>query len=270
MKAIITAAGLGTRMLPSTKEQPKEMLPVYSDGYFKPVVQIIFEQLFDAGVREYCIVTGKGKQTIEKHFVQDYTFVSELLKQKKPTEMLSSFYRKLDVSDIYWRYQPEPRGFGDAVLQCKTFAGREPFLVHAGDTFLISTSHIRQLLDFYESEKADAMFLVFETDNPQMYGIVEGTERANGTIIDVNRVVEKPQTFLSNLAIFPAYIFKPEIFDAIGSIPSGKGEIQLTDAIQKLIDKEYSVKAINLRQPRIDVGTPELYCEAINLSYKYL
>lgn len=266
MKAIITAAGLGTRMLPATKEQPKEMLPVYSDGYFKPVVQIIFEQLFDAGVREYCIVTGKGKQTIEKHFVQDYQFVSELLKLKKSTGMLSDFYRKLDVSDIYWKYQSEPKGFGDAVLQCKTFAGRSPFLVHAGDTFLMSASHVRQLMDFYESEKADAMFLVFETDNPQMYGIVEGTERANGTIIDVNRVVEKPQIFISNLAIFPAYIFKPEIFDAIDSVPVVNGEIQLTDAIQKLIDEKYCVKAINLKQPRIDIGTPELYRESINLS----
>jgi len=244
-KVVIPAAGLGTRLFPATKEQPKEMLPIFSmssngDMSVKPVVQMVFEQLHDAGLREFCYIVGRGKRSIEDHFMPDVNCVRTLVGMGKNEQAsdLEGFYEKLRTSTIMWVNQPEPKGFGNAVLMAQPFVQNEDCLVHAGDSFIISKKmdYIRKLLDVYERFSADAAFIVLEIENPRQYGIVEGDEVESG-VIKVKAVSEKPEKPATNLAIMAMYVFKPVIFKALGVIESGKdGEIQLTDAIQKLVD----------------------------------
>jgi UTP--glucose-1-phosphate uridylyltransferase len=279
-KVVITAAGLGTRLLSATKEMPKEMLPLFSvarngDLSLKPVLQLIFEQLYEVGFREFCFVVGRGKRSIEDHFTPDYGYV-ELLRRRGKEELaaeLEDFYNKVESSVIAWVNQPEPRGFGDAVLRAEPFVDGEPFVVHAGDTYIISQggSHIKRLLQVHEARKPSAVLTLREVpDLRKLYGCAEVD--AQGSVMRVRRVVEKPERPPSNLAIMPLYVFEPEVFDALRKTgPGVGGEVQLTDAIQKLIDSQRPVEAIKLREDevRLDVGTPETYWEALAISYDY-
>ncbi len=278
-KVIIPAAGLGTRLFPATKEQPKEMLPIFSktvlgDMAVKPVVQVVFEQLYDAGLREFCYVVGRGKRGIEDHFTPDLNCIRTLESMGKNGQAsdLEDFYEKLETSTTMWVNQPEPKGFGDAVLMAQPFVQNESCVVHAGDSCIISKNmdYLKKLLEAFERFKADAAFLVLEIENPKQYGIVEGDELEPG-IIKVKSVVEKPEKPKTHWAIMAMYVFRPVIFKALESIKPGKnGEIQLTDAIQKLIDdgsKVYSVK-LGKDYQHLDIGSPERYWEALELSYK--
>ena len=222
-KVIIPAAGLGTRLFPVTKEQPKEMLPIFTkivngDMAVKPVVQMVFEQLYDAGLREFCFIVGRGKRGIEDHFTPDAQCVSTLEGMGKNGQAsdLEVFYEKLETSTIMWVNQPEPKGFGNAVLMAQPFVQNESCLVHAGDSFLISKNmdYTKKLLDAYERFNADAAFLVLEIEHPKQYGIVEGDEVEPG-IIKVKSVVEKPEKPKTNLAIMAMYVFHPIIFKAL-------------------------------------------------------
>ncbi len=279
-KAVIPAAGLGTRLLSVTKEQPKEMLPIFakdSNGNLslKPLLQMVFEQLYDIGFREFCFIVGRGKRAIEDHFTQDYEYVA-MLRAKGKAELaddLESFYNKLEDSTIIWINQPHPKGFGDAVLRAEPFIGDEEFLVHAGDTYIFSptNSHVARLLKVYGECKADAAFIVQEVEDPRQYGIVKGKQIEDG-VYEVEVVIEKPERPVSKLAIMPIYIFHPVIFKALERLPPGKGgEIQLTDGIQKLIDWGLKVYAIELHPEdvRLDIGNPESYWEALETSYRY-
>ena len=278
-KVVIPAAGLGTRLFPATKEQPKEMLPIFSvtaNGSIsvKPVVQMVFEQVYDAGLREFCFVVGRGKRGIEDHFTPDPNCIRTLEGMGKNGQAtdLEDFYEKLETSNIMWVNQPEPKGFGNAVLMAKPFVQNEHCLVHAGDSFIISKNmdYIKKLLAAYERFKADAAFIVLEIENPRQYGIIEGDEVDTG-IFKVKAAVEKPAKPATNLAIMAMYIFHPVIFKALETIqPGNKGEIQLTDAIQKLVDWGLSVYAVKLDNSyaHLDIGSPERYWEALNLSYK--
>ena len=279
-KVVITAAGLGTRLLSATKEMPKEMLPLFSTGSnsdlsLKPVLQLIFEQLYEVGFREFCFIVGRGKRSIEDQFTPDYSYV-ELLNRRGKKNLaieLEEFYNRVKSSVIAWINQPEPKGFGDAVLKAESFVGGDSFLVHAGDTYVISqgNSHIRRLMHVHEAHGPSATLTLKEVFDPKkLYGCAE--VNADGSALRVVHVVEKPERPPSNLAIMPIYIFKPEIFEAIrATCPSVGGEIQLTDAIQKLIDAQKPVEAIKLREDevRLDVGTPETYWEALATSYKH-
>jgi len=281
-KAIITAAGLGTRLLSATKEMPKEMLPLFSvnsngELTVKPVLQLIFEQLYDKGFRKFCFIVGRGKRSVEDHFTSDYAFI-ELLSKKNKTEKareLKDFYRKIESSTVIWINQPEPKGFGDAVLRAEAFAGNEPVLVHAGDTYIISKDNLflDRMLEVFSKNKPAALLLLKEIHVRRQlkhYGVAEAVDR--GDFLIINRVVEKPEKPPSNLAIMPIYIFNPVIFEALREInPSIGGELQLTDAIQKLIERGLNVQAIKLHEDelRLDVGTPETYWEALKYSYKY-
>jgi len=279
--AVIPAAGLGTRLLSATKEQPKEMLPLFAKTEertlcLKPIIQMIFEQLFDFSIREFYFVVGREKRALEDHFTPEPSYVADLDARGKNTQAmhLERFYERINESTIVWVNQPEPRGFGDAVLQVQRLVGDEPFLVHAGDTLIVSTdgpSVTRRLSDAHTRSQADVTLAIQEVEDPRQYGVAEVVERPN-TTIDVKRVVEKPDPPPSNLAIVPLYIFNPKIFQALRSIAPGKGgELQLTDAIQALIDTKHSVKAIKLKQSdvRLDIGTPENYWQAIELSYRH-
>ena len=279
-KAVITTAGEGTRMLPVTKEQPKEMLPLFDrsvDGgvCVKPLLQIVFEQLYAFGIRSFCFITGRGKRGIEEHFTQDYAYLQSLRERGKTelAEELGSFYQMLDESNIFWKYQPKPTGFGDAVLISEPFVQDEPFLVCAGDTYIQSSENsiFKRLTSILDGRDAEVAFLTFEVEEPKMYGVLEGEEIEEG-VYAVKRVVEKPEKPPSNLSILPVYVFKPIIFRALEKISYGKGnEKQLTDGIQKLIDWGFRVLAVKLNQndKRLDIGNPEFYAEALYLSEKW-
>lgn len=278
-KVIIPAAGLGTRLFPATKEQPKEMLPIFAmstngNMLVKPVVQLVFEQLHDAGMREFCFIVGRGKRGIEDHFTPDNNCIKNLSDMGKNGQAidLEEFYKKLNTSTSMWVNQPETKGFGNAVLMAQPFVQNESCLVHAGDSAIISKNmdYIKKLITAFERFNADAAFLVLEIENPKQYGIVEGEEVEPG-IIKVKAVTEKPEKPKTNLAIMAMYVFHPIIFKALESTKPGKNEeIQLTDAIQKLVDWGLKVYAIKLDKNyrHMDIGSPERYWEALELSYQ--
>jgi UTP--glucose-1-phosphate uridylyltransferase len=279
-KVVVPTAGLGTRLFPATKEQPKEMLPIFSrltnsNVGVKPLLQLVFEQLYDTGFREFCFVVGRGKRSIEDHFTPDHNSVVMLKNNRKGDQAsdLNGFYTKLKTSTIIWVNQPEPKGFGDAVSMAHPFVQNEHCLVHAGDTYIVSENarHLRLLINVYERFNADAAFLVQEIEDPRQYGIIEAKE-IEKRVYRVKAAVEKPEKPTTNLAIMPIYIFHPVVFKALEKTIPGKGEeIQLTDAIQKLIEWGLNVCAVKLSpdEVRLDIGSPETYWEALNLSYKH-
>lgn len=279
-KVVIPAAGLGTRLFPATKEQPKEMLPIFSNTgngnmSVKPVVQAIFENVYNAGLREFCYIVGRGKRGIEDHFTPDANCIKTLEgtgKNGLATD-LEEFYEKLKTSNVMWVNQPEAKGFGNAVLLAQPFVQNEPCLVHAGDSFIISKDmdYLKKLIKIYEKFNADATFLVLEIENPRQYGIIEGDEVESG-VFKVKKVVEKPEKPATNLAIMAMYIFHPVIFKALNEIEPGVGgEIQLTDAIQKIIDWGLNVYAVKLDKnyAHLDIGSPERYWEALCQSHRF-
>jgi len=279
-KAVIPVAGLGTRLLPATKEQPKEMLPVFAGGAngqecVKPLLQLVFEQLYSSGLREFCFVIGRGKRAIEDHFTPEHGY-AEWLKSKgknATAKDLENFYRQIEESTIIWVNQPEPKGFGDAVLKARSFTGNEKFIVHAGDTYIISrrNAYLSRLTNVDQKLDADATFIVQEVEDTKQYGVIEFDETGEREL-KVKRAVEKPEKPPSKFAIMPIYAFRPIIFRALERTSPGKdGEIQLTDAIQMLIDWGLKVYAIELKpeEIRLDIGTPDTYWDALRLSYQY-
>jgi len=280
-KAVITAAGLGTRLLPFTKEFPKEMLPLFapfSGGLgLKPVIQIIFESLWAAGFRDFCVVVGRGKRVIEDYFTPDFNFTSQLRAKGLGwrASPLEDFYRMVLESRILFVNQPEPRGFGDAVLYAEPFVGSEAFLLHAGDDVVLSDdqSHLRRLVDTFTALGADAAMLVEEVEDPRDYGVVVGEpiEGFEG-VLRVVDIVEKPERPPSRLAVVAIYVFKPVVFSYIRRVAGGgAGEVQLTDAVRLMVLDGLKVYAVKLRscERRLDVGTPEKYWRALVESYEY-
>jgi UTP--glucose-1-phosphate uridylyltransferase len=280
LKAVIPAAGTGTRLLPTTKEQPKELLPVFSrsaDGkpLVKPILQLIFEQLYECGIREFYFIGGRKKRTIEDHFSVDYSFIDVLNREGRSfyADELSNFYDKIASSHISWINQPMPRGFGHAVLLAKSLVGDDPFLVHAGDTLISSKTGylVNDLIMAHKTFDSLATFLVCPVKDPSRYGVITGRDSHSG-ILYVESMVEKPSGPKSNLAIMPVYIFDRSIFGALEKTGPGKNnEIQLTDGIAKLLEintnKVIAVKMENT-DSFIDVGNPESYWEALNFTYK--
>ena len=278
-KAVIPAAGLGTRLLPITKELPKEMLPLFSnsgrEGFcVKPMLQLIFEQLYYAGFREFCFIVGRGKRAIEDHFTPDWDFVDYLEENKKSDLMhqLEVFYRMINDSTIIFINQPKPKGFGDAVLKARAFTDNENFLVHAGDNLILSNSHnpVEKLINIFDELNADAVFFVERRENSSMYGVIEGVQISKD-IYKVKRIVEKPKVPPSNIATIAVYVFRPTIYRQIESVNLGEGnELQLTDAIQELIIQGGNVYALELKkEKRLDIGTSKNYWNALKTTYKF-
>lgn len=264
MKCVITCAGKGTRLLPFTKELPKEMAPVFinenSDLTLKPLLQLIFENMYSLGLREFCFVTGKTKRSIQNHFFPE----------SNPSPNLSNFFQMITDSKLFWIDQLSPKGFGDAVYSSSPFVAEDKVIVHAGDVAFLP-HHLSALKDLISMEDTDidAAFLVREVKDPERHGII--TTNSKGDVLTVNKVVEKPSSPESNLGIFPIYLFKNDIFDALNlTTPGYGGEIQLTDAIQQLISQGKNVVAIKISSEYVlDVGTPESYKDAIDLSYSF-
>lgn len=277
-KAVIPAAGLGTRLLPATKQQPKEMLPIFDAGdgsgqYLKPFIQIVFERLYEAGVREFCFIIGRGKRSIEDHFIVDNTLLRYLRgHQAQAGKELNRFYRRIENSNISFVNQAEPRGFGDAIRLAKRFTDKDDFLVHAGDDLIISRDggYLRRLMETSEKYDADALLCVERVRDPRRYGVIEG-ERVCRNVYQVTGIEEKPRHPRSNLAIIAVYVFNERIYNCLDSVRVPPGhELQLTSGIQRMIEEEGIVYAMQIRKDerRIDIGTPESYWMALNSSKK--
>lgn len=279
-KAIIPAAGLGTRLLTATKEIPKEMLPIFDKGIngntvLKPLLQIVLEQLYEIGFREFCFIVGRGKRAIKDHFTPDARFI-RLLKSKNRNHLvneLESFYNKINSSKIAMVNQPEPRGFGDAVSKGEVFTSNEPFLLHAGDDVVLSSrnSHINSLIKVFERKNADAALLVERVKDPSRYGVITGV-RIESRLYEVVDIVEKPRTWLSNLATIAIYVLNNRIYEAIRTTKVDEnGEVQLTNAIKQLILAGGQVYAVELstEEKRIDIGTVKSYWAALRETILY-
>ena len=268
-KIVITAAGLGTRLLPITKEIPKEMMPVFLHGkngelVVKPLIQTIFEQFFHQGLREYCIIMGRQKRIIQDHFTIDEEFLKNFEKKNKYRQDLKKNYLMINKSKISWVDQPEPKGFGDAVKRAESFVSGDDFLVSAGDTLLPKGDKIiKKLLNEKLTGKNDATLILKEVSDPRRFGVAVIDHRKNKTIVE--NVEEKPKNPKSNLSIVALYRFRPSIFDALKEITDNRKEIQLTDGIQKLIERGGKINAIimNKNDAVIDIGTAESYLENI-------
>lgn len=278
-KAVIPAAGLGTRLLPATKEQPKEMLPVFARApsgqtCLKPILQLVFEQLYDLGLRDFCIVIGRGKRAIEDHFTQDYSYAAyaRTTGRLAAAEDLEAFYRRLDDSVISWVGQPEPKGFGDAVVRARRAVGDSDFVVHAGDAYVISreNAYFRRLTTIFAQTRPSAVLLIHELADPRQKGVAEVRSLGQYSY-EVLSVVEKPKEPKTKLGIEPIYIFRPQFFQALEKTRPGKdNELQVTDAIQLMISEGDKVRATTLLEGevRLDVGDAESYWEALSTSYR--
>ena len=276
IKIVITAAGKGTRLLPFTKEMPKEMMPIFSQTFTKnkvilPLLQYIYEQLYSMNFRDFCFVVGREKRSIEDHFTPHETYLKELTIDYK--KLITKFYQKLDNSHLIWINQNKPLGFGDAVKRAESYVGKEDFIVHAGDvTILSQLQHpiLRLIKTAEKNPDAKAILLCKKIIDSKKYG-VPTVEKISKDLFSVKEVIEKPDKPKSNFGILPLYYFRSDIFSSLKKIKKGKGnEFQLTDAIQNLIKEKQQVLAITLNknEEEIDVGTVESYKNSQDITFK--
>ncbi len=251
-KAIIPAAGLGTRFLPATKAQPKEMLPIVD----KPTIQFIVEEAIASGIEDIMIVTGRGKRAIEDHFDKSYE-LEDILKRKGENDLLHLVQDISNLVNIHYIRQKEPKGLGHAIYCAKSFIGDEPFAVMLGDDIVdAQVPCMKQLIDVFEKYNATVLGVQHvPEEDVSKYGIVSCT-RIDERVYSVNDMVEKPdrESAPSNIAILGRYIITPEIFKLLENAEPGKGgEIQLTDALKKLLETQ-KVYAYDFIGKRYDVG----------------
>lgn len=262
--ALIPVAGLGTRLLPATKSQPKEMLPVGR----KPIVQYVVEELVANGAQQILFVTGRSKTSIENHFDSDPE-LHRILAASNKEELLNEI---LDLqANFFYTRQRTQKGLGDAILCGENFAGEQPFIVALGDSILglhAQSRTVSRMVDLFESRRASCVVAVEEVSPEQTthYGIVAPAEGSGGSFRVLN-LVEKPKSedAPSNLAIAGRYVFSPIIFDMLHRVqPDRRGEIQLTDAIQLLCEEGKRVLALKLPagERRYDIGNFPSYFES--------
>ncbi|OGO77168.1 MAG: UTP--glucose-1-phosphate uridylyltransferase [Clostridiales bacterium GWB2_37_7] len=250
-KAIIPAAGLGTRFLPATKAQPKEMLPIVD----KPAIQYIIEEAVESGIEEILIITGRNKSSIEDHFDLSFEIDTEL--RKKKYDLLQLLDKISNLAQIYYTRQKEPKGLGHALLCAKAFVGEEPFAVMLGDDIVDScVPCLKQLIDIYNKVQSSIVG-VQEVPRSELnkYGVVSGRKLEKGLYM-IEDLIEKPEIDKapSNIAILGRYIITPKIFDLLeNTVPGINGEIQLTDALKKLLEFE-PIYAYIFAGKRYDIG----------------
>lgn len=260
-KAVIPAAGLGTRFLPATKAIPKEMIPIVDI----PTIQFIVEEAIASGIEEILIITGRSKRAIEDHF--DHSVELEIeLEKKHQEDLLEAVHKVSNMVDIHFIRQKEPRGLGHAIYCAKTFVGNEPFAVLLGDDVVYNPTKpcLKQMIECFDAHKSS--ILGVQTVRPEdvsKYGIVDGVKVAD-RLYCVKDLVEKPSAdeAPSNVAILGRYIITPSIFDILAETKPGKGnEIQLTDALRVLAQRE-AMLAYDFEGRRYDVGNKQGYLEA--------
>jgi len=254
-KAVIPAAGFGTRFLPATKCQPKEMLPIVDT----PVIQYVVEEAVASGITDILMVIGKGKRSIEEHFDRSFQLESQLERQGKVQE-LAAIRRISEMAEIHFVWQKEMKGLGDAVLCARHHVGREPFAVLLGDTVIgAHKPATQQLIEVYDHYRGSVVVLEeVALDRVSRYGVLKG--RAMGDeLYQVEDFVEKPsaEQAPSNLVFAGRYVFTPEIFDYLETTGPGKGgEIQLTDAMRAMV-KDQAMYGKRLQGRRYDIGNKE-------------
>jgi len=260
-KAVIPAAGMGTRFLPATKAQPKEMLPIIDT----PTIQYVVQEAVDSGIEDILIITGKGKRALEDHF--DRNFELEVLLEKKNEIFYYNEIRRIaDMANIHFIRQKELNGLGDAISYAADHIGNEPFAVLLGDTIVDSVIPVtQQLIDIYEQFR-QSVIAVEEVpeDKVNRYGIVGG-KKISDRILEVDQLIEKPsvEETPSNLAIAGRYILTPEIFKAIKqTFPGKNNEIQLTDALRILLDRE-NIYSYTIEGKRYDIGNKLDYLKTV-------
>jgi len=251
-KAIIPAAGLGTRFLPATKAMPKEMLPIVD----KPTIQYIVEEAIESGIEDIIIVTGKGKRAIEDHFDNSFELEQNLLKKGK-LELLNEVQKSSKMVDIHYIRQKEAKGLGHAIWCARKFIGNEPFAVLLGDDIVQAEKPcLKQMIEQYDRYNSSIIGVQrVPFDEVSRYGIVDGNE-IHDRLFSVHNLVEKPNKDAapSNIAIMGRYILNPKIFEILDNQqPGAGGEIQLTDAIANLNWTE-AVYAYDFEGVRYDVG----------------
>lgn len=278
--AVITTGGLGTRLLTYTKSNPKTMLPLYeksrdkSEGpLVRPLLEIIFENLYDIGFRKFCIIVGtKTQESIFRQMMPDPAYISLLQKRNVAVDRrfirtLSRLYSKMEKCKIKWILQSTPMGFGHALLSASKFVGKDDFLLHAGDTYFPKADFIPKMIKRFQSDDISAVLLLQRMKSLKGYGVAQMRKSSGQSV--VFHVQEKPKKPLSNLAILPVYLFRSEIFDALRITPKGyNNELQVTDAIKTLIDWNKKVSAELYAKRWFDIGSPENYYKALKYSYK--
>lgn len=257
-KAVIPAAGLGTRFLPATKAMPKEMLPIVDI----PTIQYIIEEAVASGIEEILVITNSNKHCMENHFDRNYE-LEERLKEAGKFEQEKMIREISDLANIYYVRQKEPKGLGHAILCAKSFIGNDPFAILLGDDVVINKGGepaLKQLITAYEEKGASVVGVqTVPMDDVDKYGIVEpafGYKNVNNRRVKLSGMIEKPskEEAPSQLAVLGRYVLTPEIFDLLESQQAGKGgEIQLTDAIVRLMELQ-AVYAYDFEGIRYDVG----------------
>ncbi len=254
-KAVIPAAGFGTRFLPATKSQPKEMLPIVDT----PVIQYVVEEAVQAGITDLLMIIGKGKRSIEEHFDRSFQLERQLESQDKTAE-LEAMRRISDLADIHFVWQKEMRGLGDAVYCARHHINNEPFVILLGDTVMDAAKPAAlQLVELYERFQAPVILLEeVEPKKVSLYGIIDGEEVEPG-VYRIKDLVEKPkpEKAPSRLAIASRYLLTPDIMNYIGNVPPGRnGEIDLTEPLRSLV-KTRPVYGLKLQGRRCDIGNKE-------------
>jgi len=252
-KAVIPAAGFGTRFLPATKAQPKEMLPIIDT----PTIQHVVQEAVDSGIDDILIISGKGKRAIEDHFDRNFELETSLKNNKKKQNLYNEVQRISDMANIHFIRQKELNGLGDAIYHARLHTGDEPFVVMLGDTIIDSVIPVtQQLIDVYEQYRASVIAVErVPEDKVSRYGIVGGKDLSK-SIMQVSELVEKPDIDKSpsNLAIAGRYILTPEIFKALEKTSRGvNDEIQLTDAMRILLKRE-NIYSHTIEGKRYDIG----------------
>ena len=260
-KAVIPAAGLGTRFLPATKACPKEMLPIVD----KPTIQYIIEEALASGIKDILIITGHNKRSIEDHF--DYNPELELNLREHGKDELLALMKEIGDINLHYIRQKEPKGLGHAILCAKSFVGDEPFAVLLGDDVVYNEEKpcLQQLLDVYDATGASVLGCqTVPQEKVSSYGIVASEATEDARIFKVSNMVEKPavEEAPSRLAVLGRYVITPEIFAILEQTAPGRGgEIQLTDAL-KVLAKEQAMYAYDFVGRRYDVGDKQGYLEA--------
>jgi len=249
-KAVVPVAGFGTRLLPITKAQPKEMLPVVG----KPIIQYVVEYLADAGVGDVLMVTGKGKQAIVNHFDKNFE-LEERLKRDGKISLLNTVKEIDNLANIFYVRQKEQKGLGDAILCGERFVEDEYFIAMVGDT-IYTENIVKELIKVHEKYGCSVIALEkVPMEDVHKYGVISGEEIDKG-IYKINDMVEKPPVDKapSNLIITGAYLLSPKIFECLKRTPPGRGgEIQITDAM-KLLLKEEEILGVEIKCKRYDIG----------------
>jgi UTP--glucose-1-phosphate uridylyltransferase len=252
-KAVIPAAGYGTRFLPITKSQPKEMIPIVDT----PVIQYVVEEAVESGITDILMIIGKGKRAIEEHFDRNASLEESLI-EKKNFEMLEKIKRISGLANIYFIWQKEMNGLGDAIKYARDHVNNEPFAVLLGDTLVNGqgTPVTKQLIEVYEKYHSSVVALEeVKPDLVSRYGIIDGT-LVSSNVYKANNWIEKPsaEQAPSNLAIASRYIFTPDIFNYLDKIKTGKNnEIQLTDAMKEMVKKK-DMYGLKFKGKRYDIG----------------